>query len=766
MSIDFRGLADRLLAQCPALLQRWFPNGRLRGHEFQVGSLQGEPGSSLSINVNTGRWKDFATGESGGDLIDLYASAHGLSQADAARELGADEHRSSAAPAAPARPRPPSRTVITPAPEPCPSFDHPRYGKPAKVWTYDNLDGLLMGYVARYEPAGERKQIVPWTYGAAGDERPTWGMGQWPEPRPLYGLSRFRSCEQAVLLVEGEKAADAAQATVGNVYAVLTWPGGAQAWRKADFGVLEGRKILLWPDADEPGRACMVAIGQLLLQSGRCPEVKIIDTAGQPDGWDAADAGFTWNEFRAWAVPRVSVLEPEDPQPDPPAAKATPPPADEPEPPPHDHDPTGGAGEAAFPAVYDGEVVDIMSPLPDVKVTGKTIRPLATIENLAEVCRRLGVTVRYNVISKEEELLIPGQAFTVDNGANASLAWLTSWCARFGMPTDKLGDFVTYLADRNQYNPVAEWVRSRPWDRQIRLPWLYATIKATGEDADPAVRRLKETMIRRWMISAVAAAFEPDGVAAGGVLVLQGAQYLGKTKWFKQLVPGDLGLTQDGMMLRPDDRDSVKQVCSFWLVELGELDATFRKSDIAALKAFITRKHDVLRRAYARKESHYARRTVFFASVNPQEFLADQTGNRRYWTIACDAIDHSHGIDMQQVWAEVYEAYVAGESWYLEADEVVSLNEHNEQFQVVDPIGERIDGRLDWDERESFWRWRRVTDLLIDIGVDRPTPSDAARAGIALAKRGCKRRKSNGSQFVFMPPMRKSDKPHSAYPDE
>jgi putative DNA primase/helicase len=50
-------------------------------------------------------------------------------------------------------------------------------------------------------------------------------------------------------------------------------------------------------------------------------------------------------------------------------------------------------------------------------------------------------------------------------------------------------------------------------------------------------------------------------------------------------VPKELGVVQDGMMLRPDDRDSVKQVVSHWLVELGELDATFRKSDIAQLKA-------------------------------------------------------------------------------------------------------------------------------------------------------------------------------------
>lgn len=380
--------------------------------------------------------------------------------------------------------------------------------------------------------------------------------------------------------------------------------------------------------------------------------------------------------------------------------------------------------------------------LPDCNDKGK---PLATIENVAEICRRLGVVVRYNVISKEEEVLIPGQAFSTDNGQNASFAWLMSYCARFGMPTDKLGDFLTYLAERNQYNPVAEWVLSSPWDGVSRLPLFYETIRTTGPE------NLKNTMMRRWLLSAIAAAFEPAGVSAGGVLVLQGAQYLGKTKWFKSLVPDHMGLTQDGMTLRPDDRDSVKQAVSFWLVELGELDATFRKADIAALKAFITRKNDVLRRAYARKESHYARRTVFFASVNAQEFLADPTGNRRYWTIPCSGINHSHTIDMQQLWAEVHALYQSGESWYLEADEVASLNEHNEQFQHVDPIEQRIQTGLNWEEAQTLWRWVTVTELLIELGVERPTKADATQAGSTLSKHGVQRKVTKGKQMIRVP---------------
>lgn len=422
--------------------------------------------------------------------------------------------------------------------------------------------------------------------------------------------------------------------------------------------------------------------------------------------------------------------------------------------PPTTIDPDTGEIVTSLPvAANDNQPVDL-STLPDVGARGK---PLATIQNLQVILERLGVRVRYNVVRKEEEITIPGASFSIDNMANASLAWIMSECARFNYPTDKVGDFLTFLADQNLYNPAIQFVTSRPWDGQSRLQDFFDTITAKGQD-----QSLKETLIKRWMLSAIAAAFRPEGVSAHGVLVLQGDQYLGKTKWFKSLVPDSTRLAQDGMMLRPDDKDSVKQACSFWLVELGELDATFRKSDIAALKAFLTRDRDVLRRAYARKESEYARRTVFFASVNPREFLHDPTGNRRYWTIECEHIEHSHGIDMQQVWAEVYSLYQAGEGWFLLPEEMDALNHHNSDFEVRDPIEDRIHTQLDWAAPPDEWQWKSATDVLLMIGLDHPSKADVTHGGFILRKlNGGKAKRSGATRQLLVPPHvnQKADRP-------
>jgi hypothetical protein len=540
------------------------------------------------------------------------------------------------------------------------------------------------------------------------------GRWQWkslPKPRLLYGLPRLAADPTgSVIVVEGEKAADAAGMLFPSL-CVITWPGGSKAVKYADFGPLRGRKVVLWPDADAPGFDAMREVSAIL-KAIDCKVKFCLPPDDVAPGWDLADADPAQDWLTYLREHLVDEL---------PTTQVT----------------------TEVTTVSTSGSVDFYSPLPDANDKG---RPLATIENLSEICRRLNVTIRYNVISKEEEILIPEESFSVDNQANASLAWLQSWCARFRMPTDKLTDFVTYLADQNQHNPVAQWITSKPWDGKTRLPDLYATITSNDEP-------LKETLLRRWLVSAVAAAFEHDGVSAHGVLVLQGDQYLGKTKWFKQLVPSHLGVVQDGMMLRPDDRDSVKQVCSFWLVELGELDATFRKSDIAALKSFITRKNDVLRRAYARKESQYARRTVFFGSVNPKQFLHDSTGNRRYWTIEATGIEHSHGIDMQQLWAEVHELWKAGETYYLQPEEMARLNDHNEDFQVVDPIQERILTKLDWDAPHMQWEWKTATEILISVGMERPTSSDATRAALFIRQRnGGQSKRSNGSTKLLVAP--------------
>jgi predicted P-loop ATPase len=388
---------------------------------------------------------------------------------------------------------------------------------------------------------------------------------------------------------------------------------------------------------------------------------------------------------------------------------------------------------------------------PDLNDAGK---PLASTDNLEVLLDRHHVNVRYNVMTKEDEILIPGRGFSIDNQAVGALSAVTSLAVKDEMPVHLIKQQITEIADGNPYNPMMVWINSRPWDGEDRLYRLYNTLVVKKEHL-----ALRDMLVRKWLLSAVYAAADVKGVAAQGMLVLTGEQYKGKTRWFKRLVGEHHEMFREGVTLDPRDKDSVKLATSAWITELGELDATFRKSDIAALKAFVTKQIDIFRKPYAIAESKMARRTVFGGTVNDEVFLRDPTGNRRFYTIPVLEVDHNHDIDMQQVWAQVYEdMYLGGETHWLDREWMDRLNEHNEEHTETDSFDELVGSKLDWqaDKCKRDWKWMTASEVceLLGVALHR---SDSIKVGKALRKRGCERRKSNGNQLLLVPKMRVTD---------
>lgn len=306
--LDFDALARDLLADALGFVSNLFPDGKQRGPEWCIGSLAGEPGASLKINLKSGVWKDFASGEGGADLISLYAAKHGIGQKPAAEELGARALRSNGAGphTRPVIAAVPTEPVFERPPTGCkkPTMLHPAYGRPVAAWVYRDSVGPFQ-IKARYEPEGERKQIVPWTWAAAPQR---WEMRGIKAPRPLYGLDQLALRPGVpVLLVEGEKACEAARLLCPR-YVCMTWDGGTQSVRQAHWKALDGRDVLIWPDADAPGIDAVYSLYERLLGGSIASRVRWIDPEGQPEGWDAADAvaeGWDTATFKAWAKPRL-----------------------------------------------------------------------------------------------------------------------------------------------------------------------------------------------------------------------------------------------------------------------------------------------------------------------------------------------------------------------------------------------------------------------------------------------------------------------------
>jgi putative DNA primase/helicase len=388
-----------------------------------------------------------------------------------------------------------------------------------------------------------------------------------------------------------------------------------------------------------------------------------------------------------------------------------------------------------------GELIEKKVEVPELVEFEKTSngRIMATTDNYEALMRGHGIECYYDVIKKRIDIEIPNFKPISDLKDEALLVEVENLCIKNFVPHQRVRDAMKIIA--KEVNPVAAWIDSKPWDGVSRIDDFCNTVKSKDVT-------LKNMLMKKWLLSCVAAAFEEGGVALEGLLVFQGSQGLGKTLWFKRLADFNKGWLCEGATLDPKDKDSVKKAVSHWIVELGELESTFKKADINQLKAFITSRSDEMRLPYDRSFTNYQRRTAFFASVNEPEFLMDGSGNRRFWCIKVTDIDPHHGIDMQQMWAEVKATlYQPGvKNWYLTTEEREMLQESNEGFRTQGAVEDLLLQHVDFDALDTEKIAWQLTALLRALGIRNPRNIDFKDASRVLTDHGIEPRKTNGKK--------------------
>jgi putative DNA primase/helicase len=350
-------------------------------------------------------------------------------------------------------------------------------------------------------------------------------------------------------------------------------------------------------------------------------------------------------------------------------------------------------------------------------------------ENLQCLLDAYGVTVRWNTMSRLREIALPGIALLKEDEQNATLAILEDIALFNELPIIRIDKNLDTIAQRDAYHPIVEGLAKNPWDGLPRLERFISTVHTEND-------KLSYKLIKRWLISAMAAAHSERGFAASGVLVLSGAQNIGKTRFIKSLDPFDCCAVKEGAILDPSNKDNILTLASHWIIELGELDATFRKADIARLKSHLTNTIDIVRAPYARKNSYLPRRSVYAASVNDSNFLIDETGNRRWWTIPTTQIDFMHDIDIAQVWAEVYHIWQSESQTWLTTEEFQELNDLNEHHTQLDPFREKVEAYFDFSDgyKERDTVLMTASDVLTYIGYTNISKGQATRMGAILIK--------------------------------
>jgi putative DNA primase/helicase len=199
--------------------------------------------------------------------------------------------------------------VIQPVPDDAPPAPtkHYRHGVPARIDTYYDTEGRLLGHVYRFDLAAGGKEFGPCTYCMGPGGKREWRWKAWPAPRPLYGLRMLAQRPQApVVIVEGEKAAQAAAELLPE-YVPVTSPNGSQSAKKTDWKPLAGRQVVIWPDADDAGAKYAEIVDGLL--AGIASSLKrLTPPSSVKPGWDAADAlAENWDRARAGAFVATAI---------------------------------------------------------------------------------------------------------------------------------------------------------------------------------------------------------------------------------------------------------------------------------------------------------------------------------------------------------------------------------------------------------------------------------------------------------------------------
>ena len=794
---DFARIAEAANASIRTLLFDWFPQGVVDGHEFCIGSRSGEAGQSLRVRLTgdkAGFWSDFSSdGEAGRDLISLYANKQSISQGKACAEIAGQlgialDNSKPTKPIKPMQQIEPAHAQagkgveekkprtdwapVLPVPPDAGPFPvaHVKRGKPEKKWIYRNEQGEMLGIIYRFKTSDGGKEVLPCVYARhAVTGNSEWRWISFRDPRPLYIRCAYRP-ELPVLVVEGEKCVDAAFAVVGAMYDVVSWPGGGKAVSKADWSVLAGRRVILWADADaklykeghalagqlmpedkQPGMSTMLKLAEILRELDCAVEfVDVPAPAVQPDGWDVADmlaGGASDDDVLAFIDKRrPSVQEP--------AQEQAPPPFGMPD---WLMEETGGASTAS------GAGASILSwqDLNDKFVKTERMTNKGCRENVFMALCHDPNLVGIVALDQFSQLQVKRRATPWQSepgewteGDDFHLGLYLS--KKYYITVASIGEIekaVSQAAREHAFDPVKDYmsVCAEKWDKIARVEGAFSTY--WGSMDSDYVRLVS----RMFFVGLVMRAFRP-GVKHDCAPVFEGGQGAGKSSAMAVLAGEWFADTP----FRMGEKDGYLSIQGVLIYEIAELEQ-FNRSEVTAVKAFMSSSKDRYREPYGRRMKNVPRRTCFAATTNEDKYFKDPTGNRRFWPVKVGVIDlDALALDRDQLIGEAVHMMRNKMLWYPTRDEQKTLidshqNDREIPHEWVGRLYDYCEG-IDADGRPMMAnRLERVSSrelitkaLHIEIGKLGAAKRETMDVSACMRKLGwTKERSSEGAREYF-----------------
>lgn len=401
-----------------------------------------------------------------------------------------------------------------------------------------------------------------------------------------------------------------------------------------------------------------------------------------------------------------------------------------------------------------------------IRQEDKPPRLKRSFKNFEVMIKAYGLNIWFDEMSHRMQATMPGRQF--DNGKENSITSLVFNMAILNdFPQDGLDKLTDYAMYNNCRNPVKEFLEALPkWDEKDHFIQFYNTVK-------PRLgikKAQKETYLRKFLMQCIASVYQDD-FSQHGALTFQGAQGIGKTTWFRRLVPKEYShLVLTGARFDQGTKDEKIAIYKHWIAELGEVEGATKKADVSALKNFMTMDKEDIRQSYGRYTETFKRKTILSATVNDQHFLNDDTGSRRFWAIPVETLEPFNG-DVLQLWAQAKWMYLHSVEkqieylTYLTPDEEKERELTNAQFQDRDVWLQyclKYYGQASeyTDEEKKEWREKDYItihkEILSEVGIEnvqKMTNQESRAIGKALRVLGYVQ-KVNGARKFALPGIR------------
>lgn len=303
---------------------------------------------------------------------------------------------------------------------------------------------------------------------------------------------------------------------------------------------------------------------------------------------------------------------------------------------------------------------------------------------------------RYNLVTGRVELSENGGYSPIsDRNANSLVRVLKKKGAK--VTRNKVDELLNseYSTD---YHPFKEYFGTLPevkGDSSIRA---YAKrVKVKDPDGASGVTLKGKQLtnaewfqecLKRWLVATVAGAIDDESVNHT-VLILSGAQGIGKTIYTRNLLPKVLEKYYYNGVINPDDKDMLIHLAECFLILWDEMCAKNR-AESGKIKEIITKDKIRVRRPYGRYAETLNRHASIIGSVNDTELLTDTTGNRRFLIHEVEHIDYRTPENIDELWAEAYSYYKSGYKFWFDHDEISQLNVYNSKFEQQSEVEQRL----------------------------------------------------------------------------